>query len=570
MATLAQFVSFAVFTFGALAFSLLAVSYVRQGARAGLFRWFTLVCAAAFVSNLSGTLFFLSDPWFVWAQSLLVGVLPAMLFHLVLEQQVAVPAKSLWRGAAAVFYGAALVPAEWVDPAWRLAAASFAAILLLAVGKEAGAATAQRHRLWNGVLFGAMLAVSVATQLSENPILGLLPDYLLLWFFAVWLYYSERLAFFDVFLKRGVYFFAGALALAMVASVFPQPPAAMAVLLGLWLAGPPLYGRLARLVDERALGRRFSPVEAERVMQEAVHVAESTGDLAERVRVAMEAIFACRASVDFAGVETRNEALARTGNVAVAGLVRGGWIRLDKRENAMPFLSDDLRLLRTLATAVDAAQLSLEHRIRQRELAALAARAELRALRAQINPHFLFNALNTIAGWIRTRPDLADETVARLAEVFRYVLCLSENEWVRLGEELNFVEAYLAVEQARFQDRLKITIERGSTAEEQQIPSMVVQPLVENAIKHGVAQRLDGAEIRVGVSSANGTVRVRVEDSGPGFPAGFQLDGEGAGHGLRNIAARLDGHFAGKATLQWENTASGCAVWIEIPCGGAG
>lgn len=180
----------------------------------------------------------------------------------------------------------------------------------------------------------------------------------------------------------------------------------------------------------------------------------------------------------------------------------------------------------------------------------------------------MFNALNTIAGWIRTRPDLADETVARLAEVFRYVLCLSENEWVRLGEELDFVEAYLAVEQARFQDRLSVTMERGSAAEGQEIPSMVVQPLVENAIKHGVAHRLGGAEIRVRVSSVNGTLRVRVEDNGPGFPAGFRLDGEAQGHGLRSIAARLDGYFGGNAALRWENTASGCAVWIEFPRGG--
>ena len=119
--------------------------------------------------------------------------------------------------------------------------------------------------------------------------------------------------------------------------------------------------------------------------------------------------------------------------------------------------------------------------------AILASRAELKALRAQINPHFLFNALNAIAGLIHTRPELAEETVEQLAEVFRYTLRKSEKEWVRLDEELEFVAAYLRVEEARFGERLRGGGVGGCRRRGDAVPAMSIQPLVENAIKHGTS-----------------------------------------------------------------------------------
>src|SRR5437763_7287914 len=115
------------------------------------------------------------------------------------------------------------------------------------------------------------------------------------------------------------------------------------------------------------------------------------------------------------------------------------WLRLLPRPDEVPFLSDDLALQQSLARTLGVVLENVRFRQREHSLRLLAGRAELKALRAQINPHFLFNALNAIAGLIHTQPALAEVTVERLAEVFRYTLRESATEWVRLDEEIEFV-----------------------------------------------------------------------------------------------------------------------------------
>src|SRR6185369_16453937 len=127
-----------------------------------------------------------------------------------------------------------------------------------------------------------------------------------------------------------------------------------------------------------------------------------------------------------------------------------GQVTLQARADSIPFLSDDRRLLQSLTRTLGVVLENVRFREREQELRWLASRAELKALRAQINPHFLFNALNAIAGLIPGQPALADETVQQLSEVFRYTLRKSEKEWVALEEEVEFVSAYLQVEKARF------------------------------------------------------------------------------------------------------------------------
>ena len=128
--------------------------------------------------------------------------------------------------------------------------------------------------------------------------------------------------------------------------------------------------------------------------------------------------------------------------------------------------------------------LFLQHR--ERELVELAATAQLAALRAQINPHLLFNSLNSIAQLIRTDPDRAEACVERLAEMFRYVLRHREEDFVPLADELEMARAYLDIEHARFGDRLRLETHIDSPSLHQLIPSLVLQPLVENAVKHGL------------------------------------------------------------------------------------
>jgi LytS/YehU family sensor histidine kinase len=204
-------------------------------------------------------------------------------------------------------------------------------------------------------------------------------------------------------------------------------------------------------------------------------------------------------------------------------------------------------------------------REREEQLRLLASRAELTALRAQINPHFLFNALNAIAGLIPSRPELADETIEQLAQVFRYTLRKSGSEWVRLDEEVEFAAAYLRVEQARFGERLSIDVVTEPGAEGVSVPAMSIQPLVENAIKHGVARREGKSEVRLSCRFHEAALHVEVCDNGPGFPPGFELESS-PGHALRNIAGRLNGYYGVMAKLLWESKPGLTRVTLEIPC----
>ena len=164
---------------------------------------------------------------------------------------------------------------------------------------------------------------------------------------------------------------------------------------------------------------------------------------------------------------------------------------MGRRVTDAPYFSADVALLSSLADVFGSVmqnlqlqQRRLEQEQRARELSLHASRSELKALRAQINPHFLFNALNAIAGLIHRDPAVADRTVEQLAEVFRYALRGAESEWAVLDDELDFVRAYLEVERARFGDRLQVEVAMDDDARGARLPTMIVQTLVENAVKH--------------------------------------------------------------------------------------
>ena len=165
------------------------------------------------------------------------------------------------------------------------------------------------------------------------------------------------------------------------------------------------------------------------------------------------------------------------------------------------------------------------------------AQAELRALRAQINPHFLFNTLNTIAALIAENPRAAEDTTTRLADVFRYALQASDREHQRLGDELAFLRAYLDIERTRFGERLRIveTIEPG--LESFLVPSLLLQPLAENAVRHSVAARAEGGTIELVARRGDGGLVIEVGDDGPGFGSDPTL--AGTGFGLHSVRERL-------------------------------
>jgi len=206
-------------------------------------------------------------------------------------------------------------------------------------------------------------------------------------------------------------------------------------------------------------------------------------------------------------------------------------------------------------------QLVEKERVEQ-ELRALAAQAELKALKAQINPHFLFNSLNTIAALIHTDPALAEATVERLATMFRYALAGSERGEVRLEEELAFVDDYLAIEQARFGERLRVTQEIAPEVLDLPVPGLIFQPVVENAVKHGHGED-NRVDLTIRAKLDGDAVLIAISDQGPGMPAGYRI-GDGLGHGLRNVDERLKKMY-GNGLEILANKPQGAVVRIRIP-----
>src|SRR5215510_4471966 len=174
-------------------------------------------------------------------------------------------------------------------------------------------------------------------------------------------------------------------------------------------------------------------------------------------------------------------------------------------------MSDDVAFLEAVAVMVarriDAARVIHERcarDLREQETTKLATEAELRALRAQVNPHFLFNSLTTIGYLIQTAPERAFETLMRLTALLRGVLRRSEGEFATLGEEIELIESYLDIERARFEDRLRVTIDAPRETRNHRIPALLIQPLVENAIKHGVSPSRMGGEVVISAQIAPG------------------------------------------------------------------
>jgi len=184
-----------------------------------------------------------------------------------------------------------------------------------------------------------------------------------------------------------------------------------------------------------------------------------------------------------------------------------------------------------------------ENRVREERLRELAARSELKALKAQINPHFLFNALNSISALVSVDPDAAQRTLERLAGIFRVTLLASENETVPLARELELVDAYLDVERARFGRRLRVVEDIAGDARDVHVPPLILQPVVENAVRHGISPRVEGGTVRIEARRDGETLVLGVEDDGPGVPDERLESALAGGYGLRNVRDRLATRF---------------------------
>jgi two-component system LytT family sensor kinase len=203
-------------------------------------------------------------------------------------------------------------------------------------------------------------------------------------------------------------------------------------------------------------------------------------------------------------------------------------------------------------------------RFRSEELKRLATQAELRALQAQINPHFLFNAFNTLYGTIDRTSIEARRLVLNLTEIFRYFL-QGDRSVILLSEELRIIKAYLEIEALRLGDRLRTDIDVPESALSAMIPILCLQPLVENAVKHGVAAKAGPGRISLRAHTQGASLHITVEDSSLGVAGSGTHSHDGSGVGLANVRRRLDLSYGVSASLNVSRGSTGSIVTLVIP-----
>lgn len=447
-----------------------------------------------------------------------------------------------------------------------LASAALSSALIMLCSKRPLTERERRQRWWLLLLCGSVAATWILQAIRPREWNALIGNVLPLALLLIITYYAERFTFFDLLIKKGILAFSSLALLTVYFGVLtPRSlrPQNVGYLwpLSIWpvmLLYPWFSQRLSDWLDRRWLGRPFPSAQASRYFLAGMQGIIAEDGLVRMATERLQEIFRSRVEISLAPAESlpvEREGMLTA--IAVGGQTIGQ-IRVWPRNHGLRFLSEDQELLASLADGfaflIENLRLrenSLQQERREQDLMLRANRSELRALRAQINPHFLFNALNTVAGLIPDRPERAEQTIEELAEVFRYTLHRSEREWVRLDEELEAVRSYLNIEQARFGESFTFDIETSRYSEAIRIPAMIISTLVENAVKHGVSALTTPGVVEVRVVVNSSRLRIEVRDNGVGFqnPASSAMEQGESGYGLRNIRERLRAYFGDAAIL---------------------
>ena len=396
------------------------------------------------------------------------------------------------------------------------------------------------------------------------------------------LYRDYRFALADLFLKRALTLLA-LVAVVLIgystidADLAPRGSVVVVLLIGMWIGTAMLFPWLRDgvgwFVDRVILSRSNYTRLVDGVASEIQGCDDSETVLARACARLAPALNAASVSFEQRAASTpgspaHNHVVVPTAEpphyLLVIGPLAGG----------RRLLSDDLEMLQQVAASIarriDALRLTderYERMLREREIRALATEAELRVLRAQVNPHFLFNALTTIGYLIQSAPPRALDTLMRLTTLLRAVL-RSEGEFTSLGRERELVECYLQIERERFEERLATTIDIPAELEDVPIPSLIVQPLVENAIKHGIARARTGGTLaviaRLDTSGPRPELRVVVRNTGA--PLVGRTSRDGGGVGLRSVERRLQCYYGETASLTLRGDADGStAAELRLP-----
>lgn len=405
------------------------------------------------------------------------------------------------------------------------------------------------------------------------------------------LYQNYRFAFADLFLKRavsiilltivafGLYTLVAAPLLRYHETHDRNDVQAVSLILVLWIATAlayPMLHRVAVWLVDKVILHRSDYAELQTGLNaeiEGLDSAESILDaVCSRLSVALTANVS-RWETGSAGNRKGREATVDftpdTARVTIPTAEEPHYIvELGEFQGGRRLLSDETAMLAavSLATArrIDALRVDherCEQEFREQEFSKLAAEAQLTALRAQVNPHFLFNALTTIGYLINASPDKAFQTLLQLTKLLRGVLSKTSEFWT-LADEIGLIESYLEIEKARFEERLRVNVDVPQELRATLVPTLILQPLVENAIKHGISDNRLGGEIRIRAAKRPGlngeNLVVTVTDSGTGKPL---KTGKGdPGVGLGNITDRLLSHYGQAATFDLRNLDDG---WTE-------
>jgi two-component system, LytTR family, sensor kinase len=217
--------------------------------------------------------------------------------------------------------------------------------------------------------------------------------------------------------------------------------------------------------------------------------------------------------------------------------------------------------------AIDREKENIERARREAHLVKQLVEAELRALRAQINPHFLFNSLNSVAALITAEPKAAEEMIIRLSKIFRHVLTYHDRPFSSVNEEISFLQTYLEIEKVRFGDRLKVNFDIEASTSQLAIPTFILQPLVENSLKHGLGPKVGENLLTIRARHLSQYLELTVEDNGVGASVNKKVPSRDCtGLGLRNVEERLQTVYRGEAQFCFESVPRmGSRAQIRIP-----
>jgi two-component system LytT family sensor kinase len=219
-----------------------------------------------------------------------------------------------------------------------------------------------------------------------------------------------------------------------------------------------------------------------------------------------------------------------------------------------------------LSHALDYRREAQERELTAAQLETRLAEAQLQALQRQLHPHFLFNTLHTISALMHRDTEAADAMLARLSDLLRLTLDRLGVQEIPLKEELEFLEKYLEIERTRFGERLTIQMEIEAEALDVCVPNLILQPLVENAIRHGIAPRVGGGRLHVVARLTGDRLWLMVRDNGPGLSSQAKLDAFNSGVGVSNTRSRLAHLYPGAHKFEFhEPSDGGLAVTLEIP-----